>query len=344
MKLLIITQALDTTDPTLSTYVRWVEEIGARFEHTEVICLKEGVHSLPANFTVHSLGKEEGVGRATYVARLYRHAWTRRHEYDAVFVHMNQEYILLAGLMWKLLRKPVYFWRNHYSGSFFTDLAILLSTRVFCTSVHSYTAQFSKTQLMPVGVDLSRFQLSPLPRAPQSILFFARIAPSKRPEMFIDALGAVLAKGVSFIAGMYGSPLEEDASYYESLKARAEAAELKDRLQFHAGVPNELSKEVYQSYDIFVNCSPSGMFDKTLFEAAACGCRVIAASDDFHAAAGDESYAPDVDTLTERLIEALEADEDQITRQRIHMQTLARGESLGTLADLLSQEIQGQVH
>lgn len=197
--------------------------------------------------------------------------------------------------------------------------------------------------LMPVGVDLDRFDtvadLMSAEHAPRSVLFLSRISPSKRPEMFIDALGEVLAHGVSFTASVYGSPLPSDISYYESLNARVESLGMHDRLRFYPGIPHDATVAVYRAHDIFVNCSPSGMFDKTLFEAAASGCRVIAASDDFHDAAGDAAYAPDKDALAERLIEALNQDEDTIARIRIHMQALARAESLGTLADRLATEL-----
>lgn len=335
MKLLLITQAVDADDPVLSVYVRWVEEISARYEQVHVICLKEGRHDLSSHIIVHSLGKEEGLGRLGYLYRLYAYIWTLRHEYEAVFVHMNQEYVLLAGALWRLMGKRVYLWRNHHAGSILTDIAVALCTKVFCTSKHSYTAQFSKTELMPVGIDLARFDNSGVQREPKSILFLGRIAPAKRPEMLIDALGEVLARGISFTVSLYGSPSVEDISYYESLRTRAESEGLHDRIKFYPGVPNEQTPPIYYSHDIFVNCSPSGMFDKTIFEAAACGCRVIAASDDFHDAAGDESYAPDVPSLTDKLIGMLAQDEETAVRRRLQFQALAREESLATLADRL---------
>lgn len=339
MRFLIVTQAVDVKDPVLGFFVQWIGELAARADSIEVICLREGTYALPGNVRVHSLGKEDGVGQLEYIRRFYRYIWNLRHDYDAVFVHMNEEYILLGGIPWRLWKKGVFMWRNHYAGSWRTRLAAVLCQKIFCTSRHSYTARFKKTVLMPVGIDVEKFgEDAAVVREPRSILFLARIAPSKRPEMFIDALGDVLARGISFTASMYGSPLPEDVSYYESLYTRAESQGLHDRLRFYDGIPNDAAPAVYHAHDLFVNCSPSGMFDKTLFEAAACGCRVIAASDDFHDAAGDEAYAPDTVTLTDRIIDALEADEDAVTRARIRMQALARGESLGTLADRIVSE------
>jgi FkbM family methyltransferase len=307
MRLLIVTQAADSEDPVLGFFVRWIEELAKRFERVEVVCLKEGKHALPANACVHSLGKERGARvRAAYAARFLSLAWHLRGEYDVVFVHMNQEYVLLAGWLWKLLGKRVYMWRNHYAGSLLTDIAALFCAKVFCTSKHSYTARYKRTVLMPVGVDLEKFHPDASGyRAENSILFFARIAPSKRPDMFIEALGLLLAKGVRFTASLYGSPLPEDKAYYERLKRRAGALGLNVSLAFHPGVPHDQAVRIFQSHEIFVNCSPSGMLDKTLFEAAACGCAVLTASEDFAELSGQlpafDSAAQLADLLGERL-------------------------------------------
>src|SRR3989338_2534636 len=132
MRLLIITQAVDNNDPVLGFFVSWIRELSKRFESVDVICLREGTHSLPANVSVHSLGKEnleienwklKILRRPLYIMRFYRYAWSLRRSYDAVFVHMNQEYVLLGAILWKLLGKRVYMWRNHYSGGALTDTA-----------------------------------------------------------------------------------------------------------------------------------------------------------------------------------------------------------------------------
>lgn len=340
MRLLVTTQAVDVNDPGLGFFIHWLEKLSSRMELVNVICLKEGEHALPVNVRVHSLGKEDGVGRSTYIKRFYTYIWKLRNEYDAVFVHMNEEYALLGGIPWLLRGKRMYMWRNHAKGSWRTRMAVLLSHKIFCTSKHSFTARFRKTVLMPVGIDLDQFsELERIVRTPRSILFLARIAPVKRPEMFIDALGKMLARGISFTASIYGSALPEDGSYHASLHARAESFGLHDRLRFYAGVPNHETPPVYSSHDIFVNCTPVGSMDKTMFEAAACGCRVIASSDDFRDAAGEEYYAPDTEMLVERLTAMLAQDEDDVARSRIQMQALALGESLGTLADRLTAEM-----
>lgn len=336
MRLLVVTQEIDSESSTLGFFHEWLCALAPKFESIEAICLKEGKHSLPANVSVHSLGKERGSRWAlVYAVRFKFIAWKLRHEYDAVFVHMNQEYILVAGLLWKILGKPVYLWRNHYAGSWLTDLAAFFCTKVFCTSKHSYTAKYRKTVLMPVGVDLSRFSGNTFTeRISHSILFLGRISPSKRPDMFIEALGLLAKEGISFSASVVGSPLPVDAQYHRTLVERVKELELASVVTFLPGVPHTETADIYRRHDIFVNCSRSGMFDKTLFEAAACGVDVLAASDDWRTLAGSNQWFKlSANELADALMSHLGS------ASHTTLVELARAQSLDTLVSRLVKEI-----
>ncbi len=337
MKLLVTTQVMDSADPGLGFFVRWVEELSLHAETIEVICLFEGAHALPPNVRVHSLGKENGrVPGIAYALRYLRLAWKLRGRYDAAFVHMNQEYIIIAGWLWKLLGKRIYLWRNHYAGSVLTDIAAAFCTKVFCTSKHSYTARYRKTVLMPVGIDTERFRADPSTiRIPRSILFLARIAPSKRADMFIEALGMLKERGEGYTASIYGSALPEDEAYLGSLNAQAHHLGLDGMLSFHPGPSPEHAPRVFAAHEIFVNCSPSGMFDKTLFEAAAAGCIVVASSEDFSLLLGRDPFS-DAVSLASQLAAHLEDGNGNGVRSRMY--GLAADHSLERLAEALVRE------
>lgn len=334
MRLLIVTQVVDAKDPYLSFFASWLREFSKLFSHIHVVCLKEGEHALPDNVSVHSLGKERHASRVRYIWRFFRYAWRFRREYDAVLVHMNQEYVLLAGWMWKLLGKPLYMWRNHYAGDMLTDIAASLCTKVFCTSKYSYTAKYKKTTLMPIGVDTALFSLVPdAMREARSILFFGRFAPSKRPEILVSALRKISAP---FTASFYGSVLPEHSSYRGRVIESARGLPVR----FFEGVPHTEAPRIFCAHDIYVNLGGTGMYDKTIFEAAACGCRVLAASRDFKERAGERfSLREDGGDLAKKLEALLASAEEATLKEREEMRALAKRESLATLGERLQKEL-----
>lgn len=288
MKLLILTQKVDRKDPFLGFFHRWLVEFAGHFESITVIALGVGAYDLPPNVTVYSLGKERGVSRLELFSRFYRLIWGLREDYRAVFVHMNQEYVLLGGFLWRLLGKKVTLWRNHYAGGVLTDMAVALADKVFCTSKFSYTAKFGKTALMPVGVDTDMF-LPQDNRLSRSVLFLGRLTPSKRPHVLLEALKVLERRDISFQASFYGSALPKDKDYRRKL---IESAHKMTSTRFFEGVSYEEVPKVFASHEMFVNLSESGMYDKTIFEAASSGCLVLAASQDFASLAGDRFLAP----------------------------------------------------
>ncbi len=337
MKLLIITQAVDTQDPVLGFFHEWIAELAPRFDSVEVICLRKGLHSLPHNVRVHSLGKERGSQLSImYALRFLWLAWGLRKNYDRVFVHMNQEYILVAGLLWKLCKKPVYFWRNHYAGSFLTDLACKFCEKVFYTSKSSFTAACANAMQMPVGVDTNRFRPDTASgRTPRSVLFLGRMAPSKRPELLLEALRRLEQDKVLYSATFVGSPLPQDQAYYDALVAHAPP-----NVSFVPAVSHADTPALYRTHQVFVNTSPSGMLDKTIFEAAASGCIVLAASKDARELFGEACFFEDAAGLAARLRSVLGV---QNSALQARIQSAAKEQDLGRLGAILSQTITAPV-
>lgn len=343
MRFLFVTQALDLDDPLLSAYHGWVEALADVTENVEAVCLTEGRHNLPRNVRVHSLGKEQGrKSSVRYAWTFLTLAWNLRARYDAVFIHMNQEYMLVAGPLWKLLGKRTYLWRNHYAGSVLTDLAAAFCTNVFCTSIHSYTAKYKKTVFMPVGVNTERFYTrDEEQRVPRSLLFFSRITPSKHLELFIEALGILKDSGIEFVASIVGSPQPESIDYAKRQERRVDELGLGELLRFLPGVRNEDASEVYRLHEVFVNCSPSGMFDKMIFEAAASGCLVITESDDMlRAGFEDMTYEPgDAGSLARHIARTLALSEEERIKNKKRLELFVQKNSLKDLALALTEHM-----
>lgn len=276
MRLLICTQAVDLDDPVLGFFHRWIAEFAKRYETVHVICLKEGRYELSPNVFVHSLGKESGRSRVKYVRNFYRFVLKLRGEYDVVFVHMNQEYVLLGAPLWKLWRKKISMWRNHYAGNFLTNVAAAWCDVVFCTSKNSYTAKFKKTKLMPIGIDTEFFSPAQAQPGNGTILFLGRLDASKRADVFIRALDMLHEQGVPFSATIVGDPSDPASKYSHDVRNLASPLALDGVLSMRPGVTQEKARDMFRSHAIYCNLSPQGMFDKTIGEAMASGCIVVA--------------------------------------------------------------------
>ena len=301
MKLLVLTQAVDTEDPILGFMHRWIEEIAKNYEHVEVICLKSGRFNLPSNVRIHSLGKPHSappslkatdgrskasagrgkrtISRIKYVSRFYSYIFSLRHDYDAVFVHMNQEYVLLGGLFWYLWGKPVVLWRNHKLGLFTTRIAAALSCTVCYTSPSAYAARFSNAVQMPIGIDTEHFRsIDEVKPHRNSILFLGRIDEVKRPLLFIDALKALVTQGVPFHADIYGDPTYPNDLFFATFKSALAPLQSSCHVTLHPSSRNSDNPAIYSAHSVYVNLTPSGSFDKTIGEAMACGAIVVTAN------------------------------------------------------------------
>lgn len=345
-RLLILTQTVDLEDAFLSFFHDWISALSKRFVSLVVVCLRKGKYNLPENVRVFSLGKEKRKSRIRYIVLFYYYILKERKNYDSVFVHMNEEYVLLGGLIWRLLGKKVYMWRNHPAGSALTDLAGLFCTKVFCTSKYSYTAKFKKTILMPVGIDVNRFRRLPdIRRAPRSILFLGRIAPVKRPDFLLAALIELKRREVPFKASFYGDSLPRHRDFCKSLKTDVERNGLSESVFFNPGLPNDRTVDIYNSHAVFVNLTSSGSYDKTIFEAMACQSLVLVCNQNLTGLIDNKFIFEEnnLDDLWEKLVALVNTDPslgDEYGRE-LRKRVVAE-HSLEILRDRLVQEINSQ--
>ncbi len=345
MKLLIITQKVDKNDPILGFFHKWIEELSKNFESVKVVCLQKGESSLHSNVEVFSLGKEGGKSKIKYVLNFYKYIWRLRKGYDAVFVHMNQEYVLLGSLFWKILNKKIFFWRNHPKGSFLTSIAVWFSKKVFCTSDSAFTAKFAKTLVVPVGIDTDLFINSKSEiKNPKSILSLGRISPIKNIDKILDALETLDKEAVDVVFDIVGQPVnKEDFGYLNSLKNKYKDLVNKGKVNFLGSVKNNETPKIYNNHKIFVNLTPSGSMDKTILEAAACGCIPIVANSFF-----EEIFEPEMiveengHDLSNKIKFWLEADQNRVDQVSQKLQKyVLENHSLNALIDKLCITIKG---
>lgn len=269
MKLLICTQALDKNDPILGFFHAWVEEFAKHFEHVHVICLREGAHALPSNVSVYSLGKERGSIRFVRWLRALRYIVVLRKEYDAVFVHMNPEYVLLGGWFWTLMHKKTALWYMHKTVDFKLRAAVMFVQKIFTGSPESFRLKTPKVEVMGHGIDTLFFSPDPRGVRGEAVLSVGRLSASKRHDLIIRA--AHQAHKKLFIVG--------DGPERTALEALAQ--KLGASVHFLGGHTQEQLLHEYRKAGVFIHTSETGSMDKVVLEALATDTPVITTSEVF---------------------------------------------------------------
>ncbi|OHA82039.1 MAG: hypothetical protein A2675_00210 [Candidatus Yonathbacteria bacterium RIFCSPHIGHO2_01_FULL_51_10] len=297
MRLLILTQKVDIHDPVLGFFHRWIEEFAKHARQVTVIALGVGEYHLPQNVRVFSLGKpaqgwsasdgERFFSRFKYSVRFYHLIWRERKNYDAVFVHMNPEYVILGGFLWRLWGKKIALWYTHKSVDLKLRLAEKFADDIFTASKESFRLPSKKVMVMGHGIDTNLFsgarKREKKEGAQISILHVGRITSIKNLEAVVEALNILKNdQKVDARAVFVGAPVtESDKEYLKKLQKSVNDRNLSTVVSFVGAVSHDRVPSYYASADIVVNLSDTGSIDKAVLEGMASGVHVLTSNEAF---------------------------------------------------------------
>lgn len=275
MKILIVSQIVDSKDPILGFFHRWIEEFSQQFESVHVICLKEGEHSLPSNVHVHSLGKENGQSRIKYLYRFYKYVLALRKEYDVVFVHMNPEYVVLGGALWHVLRKKVGMWYAHGTRTTMLRVATFFSDIAFTSTSAGFPLSSKKVCIVGQGIDTISFAPSVAREdsvGTTRLITVSRLSRSKNILTLLEAVSELKGRNLHTPLTIVGVPItSDDHLYKKELDAYIEKQSLRERVTFSGGIPNSDLPKTLATHNLLINAYGNHSMDKALLEAMACG-------------------------------------------------------------------------
>ena len=285
MRLLICTQIVDRTHPVQGFFHRWLEEFATHFDAIQVICLFEGEHALPQNVSVYSLGKEKGsVSKIRYASRFGTYMRSLEGKYDAVYVHMNPEYVILGWPWWRKI--PVGLWYNHTYGGAKLAVAASLVRYLFHTSPYAASTGRRKSIQMPVGIDTAVFTDPNVERIADSVYFQGRIAPAKRIHVLLEAF-RLLKKDVPGATLDMVGPLDQE--YVQRLRSEFEEV-IGKGATFCGPKANTDTPALYGSHIVSVNLTAAGNFDKSALEPLSCGTPVVVSSPAFKGIVSEDCF------------------------------------------------------
>jgi glycosyltransferase involved in cell wall biosynthesis len=274
--ILIITQRVNKNDDVLGFFHRWIEEFSRQCNRVTVICLEKGVYNFGNNVTVYSLGKETAPSRVRYLKNFYTYIWRTRHDYDAVFVHMNHEYVILGGLLWKLWRKRIALWYAHGHVSPSLRLAHQVADSICTSTASGFRIPSSKVRILGQGIDTDLFSPSTTPPSHHRIVSVGRLSPVKKYEVLVRAVAELARRGIRIPTTIIGGVgMTSQKAYADSLQHLATTESVADLVTFVGSKTHEEIVPMLQQSTMFVNTSVTGSLDKVGLEAMAVGLPVL---------------------------------------------------------------------
>ena len=331
MRLLVVTQKIDVGDSVLGFMHGWIAEFSRQAESVSVVCLEKGTVNLPDNVKVFSLGKEKTELRimnyelwkkAKYIWRFVRYIAQLRNQYDAVFVHMNPEYILLGGLFWKLWGKPVTLWYAHKSVPWHLRLAHFFTDIIFTSTDSGFRLKSGKMKVVGQGIDVESFKLKAKSLQLQNrtfrIVTVGRITPSKDYNTLIEAIEIVRKNpNLKIHVDIVGpTSVASDEVYFSHLKEEINQKGLASIVTFRGPVANTKLPKLLTEHDLFVNMGHTGSLDKAVPEAMAVGLPVLTCNEAFQEVLGpfteDLMYPKeDAKALGSKILKVIELSEEK---------------------------------
>lgn len=281
IRLLVCAQSADQSDPTLGFFHAWVDELARRTKHVSLAYLQGKAAGLPDNVRAFSLGKDKLGGprwwkRARYTVRFWWYAWRERHDYDTVLVYINTEYLILGGLLWRMLGKKVAIISNKKEAHWKMAFAARFADVIFYTDDHAMAARLPRSQRIAAGIETGAYTMVPRTAEHGSLLFAGRIAREKHIDTIIEAVAQAQRQSPGIHLDIYGTPvISSDVAYEQELHIKYQTSADKGTISFAGSAPHAQTPRMYASHDIFVHGGSVTGFNKALFEAMAAGCIVV---------------------------------------------------------------------
>ncbi|OHA58409.1 MAG: hypothetical protein A2571_01355 [Candidatus Vogelbacteria bacterium RIFOXYD1_FULL_44_32] len=281
MRLLIITQKVDSSDPILGFFHQWILALAKHFSTVIVICLERGEYNLPAQVRVLSLGKEANQSRWQYLTRFYRYIWQERKNYDVVFVHMNPEYIVLGGWLWRVMGKKVALWYAHGAVGWSLWWAIFFTHIVFTSTESGLKIKTRKKNIVGQGIDTNYFTFVPRQRGRVlRLVAVGRLARSKDCLFMVKVVETLKNNGQAVCLTIVGGAVTAaDRLYQAEIERYITEHKLAPEINLTGPVTSAGVRDFLSTADIMLSASHNGSLDKTIVEALATGLPVVTSNE-----------------------------------------------------------------
>lgn len=325
MKLVVVTQLLDTRDAVLGFVMRWIQGLGLHCERVRVLALEVGdLDGLPQNVDLRVIGRSGRLLRLLRYRRYLSEAF-RRDGFDTLLAHMVPRYSTLGDGLARRHGAGHFLWYTHKGVDRRLRRAVEVVDKVFSASRESMRVETDKLVVTGHGIDLDHFDAAgAAPEHPSRLLAVGRLTPAKDALTLLEALAALRAEGRAVSLDWAGGALAPgDEQYVQRVRARISELDLESAVRLLGPVPYARIPDYYRDATLLLSASRTGSLDKVVLEAMACGRPPVTSGEAYPpllASLGEEaralSFPPgDVTALTGRVGALL--DRSQVERDAL---------------------------
>jgi glycosyltransferase involved in cell wall biosynthesis len=290
VRLVFVTQTVDSEDPVLGATVAKLRALAARCDELIVISDRTGAYELPANCVLRTFGARTRLGRGLKYLRAVVPPFVSRRPPDALIAHMCPIYLILAAPFTKLRRRPTILWYTHWAVHRTLRVATALADVALSVDRRSFPLDLPKVAGIGHGIEVTQFaaraSASTGPGDPLRLLALGRTSPTKSFDTVIRACAMCRREGLELTLEVHGpSTTDEERGHRDDLLRLIDEEELTDVAHLLGPVPRTAVPDLMRSVDAVVNTTlgqtAGGALDKVVYEAAACAVPVIACNPHF---------------------------------------------------------------
>ena len=283
MKLLLVNFEMDDDSAVLAWQAAVARKLASRCESVVVLTQRVGKFEGSDNLQIERIpqrpmGVPFRLGGGWLVNAQVVRLW-RRHRIQACFIHMASEWGYRLAPALRVLGVPTLLWYAHGTVTARLRLAHALVDRVVTSTPQGFRLRSRKVEAIGEGVDTDLFRLVNTDEDANYLLYVGRVSRRKKVESLLDVVASVreLQPSPSLRLRIVGPTLTaDDLAYDRELRARAWDLDLQDRVEFVGYVPHRQLPRFYNDAFLHISLSETGSMDKTVLEALACGCPVLA--------------------------------------------------------------------
>lgn len=282
MRVLLINFVMDRRSPVLAWQHEVATRLAARCERLAILTERIGHCELPDNVEVRRVPRilttPLRVLGARWLMNVPVWSWCARERFDAVFVHMNADWVYRLEPCWRRFGLPVLLW---YAHGTVTDRLRRAHERAACvitSSPEGFRIPSAKVRVIGQGVDTDVFTPPASRPDDPTIVAVGRVSRRKSIDLMLETVAWLEAQApeYAFTLRIVGPTLtRDDHAYAAELVSAVRRRGLAHRVSFEGPRPMGELPGIYGSAFLHLNLSETGSMDKTIIESLACGCPTL---------------------------------------------------------------------